>query len=114
MSKLFPKIYVILLIAAIVVSVVPVGVYYIYQEFFISSPKSSVIPIPAVETARNWAGYVAASDLQNPKPDVVGVSASWTVPTSQTSEPMRSRRFGLVEAENLIKHLSKLEQSKIG
>jgi hypothetical protein len=29
----------------------------------------------------NWAGYIAASDLQNPTATVTSVSASWTVPT---------------------------------
>jgi hypothetical protein len=29
----------------------------------------------------NWAGYIVASDLQNPQASVTGVSASWTVPT---------------------------------
>jgi hypothetical protein len=28
----------------------------------------------------NWAGYIVASDLQNPQASVTGVSASWTVP----------------------------------
>jgi hypothetical protein len=29
----------------------------------------------------NWAGYIVASDVQNPQANVTGVSASWTVPT---------------------------------
>ncbi len=29
----------------------------------------------------NWAGYIVASDLQNPQATVTSVSASWTVPT---------------------------------
>ena len=29
----------------------------------------------------NWAGYIVASDLQNPQASVTSVSASWTVPT---------------------------------
>jgi hypothetical protein len=29
----------------------------------------------------NWAGYVVASNLQNPQPTVTSVSASWVVPT---------------------------------
>jgi len=33
-----------------------------------------------IETSFDWAGYVVASDLHNPKPTVTGVEASWTVP----------------------------------
>ncbi len=33
----------------------------------------------------NWAGYIAASDSQNPQSIVTNVSASWTVPTVVTS-----------------------------
>jgi hypothetical protein len=45
------------------------------------TPQPSMLPPPAVSTTRNWAGFVVASDLQNPQPDVIGVSASWIVPT---------------------------------
>ena len=44
------------------------------------SPQTSALPVPVVSSARNWAGYVVASDLQNPQSAVVGVSGSWTVP----------------------------------
>jgi hypothetical protein len=30
--------------------------------------------------SRAWAGYVVASDLENPNEQVIGVNASWTVP----------------------------------
>jgi hypothetical protein len=33
----------------------------------------------------NWAGYIIASDLQDPQPTVTSVSASWTVPTVTSS-----------------------------
>jgi hypothetical protein len=33
----------------------------------------------------NWAGYIVASDLQNPQASVTNVSASWTVPTVTVS-----------------------------
>lgn len=33
----------------------------------------------------NWAGYVVASDIQNPQANVTSVSASWTVPTVNIS-----------------------------
>ncbi len=81
MSKAPARIYFIVLIAVIAFAVVLVGGYYISQVFLTSSPQSSTMPIPVVETARNWAGYISASDLQNPQPEVIGVSASWTVPT---------------------------------
>ncbi len=44
------------------------------------TPQPSIMPVPVVSAARNWAGYVAASDMQNPQPTVVGVNGSWTVP----------------------------------
>lgn len=76
MTKIRAK-YVI--IAIIVVSAIAVGVCYFSQEYL--APKSSLIDVPLVETAKNWAGYVAASDLQNPQPVVIGVSGSWVVPS---------------------------------
>jgi hypothetical protein len=39
----------------------------------------SASPVPSNDS--NWAGYIIASDLQNPQPNVTGISASWTVPT---------------------------------
>jgi hypothetical protein len=39
------------------------------------------MPAPAVSVARNWAGYVVASDLTNPQSNVVGVNGSWIVPS---------------------------------
>ncbi len=45
-----------------------------------SAPKTSPLPVPVVSSARNWGGYVVASDLVNPQPTVTGVSGSWTVP----------------------------------
>jgi hypothetical protein len=50
-------------------------------------PQPSVNPTPpkAISKGENWAGYVVASDLQTPQPDVTGVSASWTVPSVATS-----------------------------
>lgn len=41
----------------------------------------SPTPISPLRSATNWAGYVAASDLQAPQPNVTGVVGSWTVPT---------------------------------
>ncbi len=38
-----------------------------------------------VSNDSNWAGYIVASDLQNPQATVTGVSASWTVPRVVTS-----------------------------
>ncbi len=35
----------------------------------------------ALSNDTNWAGYIVASDLQNPQATVTSVSASWTVPT---------------------------------
>ncbi len=33
----------------------------------------------------NWAGYVVASDMQNPQPTITDISASWNVPTVSPS-----------------------------
>jgi hypothetical protein len=44
-----------------------------------SVSPTSTSAIPSNDT--NWAGYIVASDLQNPQASVTSVSASWTVPT---------------------------------
>ncbi len=44
-------------------------------------PQTTNLPPPTVSSARNWAGYVVVSDLSNPSASVVGVSASWIVPS---------------------------------
>lgn len=44
----------------------------------ISSPGQRLI-------SHNWAGYSVASDLNNPKPLVTSINASWTVPTVSVS-----------------------------
>jgi hypothetical protein len=43
------------------------------------TPQPSATP-PVLTSAQNWAGFVVASDLQNPQPMIIGVSASWIVP----------------------------------
>ncbi len=46
-----------------------------------SSPTPAPsLPMPVVSSARNWGGYVVASDLSNPQPTVTGVSGTWVVP----------------------------------
>lgn len=42
---------------------------------------TTVLPAPAVSVARNWAGYLVASDLTNPQSTVIGVNGSWVVPS---------------------------------
>lgn len=39
-----------------------------------------------VSNDTNWAGYIVASDLQNPQSSVTSVTASWTVPTVNISQ----------------------------
>ena len=39
----------------------------------------TVVAAPVVSNDSNWAGYIIASDLQNPQSTVTGISASWTV-----------------------------------
>jgi uncharacterized protein (UPF0333 family) len=80
LSKALARIHVVTLLAIIVVAVVSVGGYY-FSQGFSSTPQTSTMPVPVVETSRNWAGYVVASDLQNPQPTVTSISAFWTVPT---------------------------------
>ena len=42
---------------------------------------SIVSAAPIVTNDSNWAGYIIASDIQNPQALVTTISASWTVPT---------------------------------
>jgi hypothetical protein len=42
---------------------------------------SMMVAAPVAANDSNWAGYIIASDLQDPQPTVTSVSASWTVPT---------------------------------
>ncbi len=41
---------------------------------------------PVSATNLNWGGYVVVSETKNPQPIVVGVSASWSVPTVVASQ----------------------------
>ena len=42
---------------------------------------STMLAAPIAANDSNWAGYIIASDLQNPQANVTGVSASWIAPT---------------------------------
>jgi hypothetical protein len=69
-------------IAAVVISIA--GFYILTNLSNIGIPTFPAfpnMPAPEVSVARNWAGYIAASDLTNPQPVVNGVSGSWTVPS---------------------------------
>ncbi len=58
--------------------------------------KLSTMTAAAVVTNdSNWAGYIAASDLQTPQPVVTNVSASWEVPTVAVS-PQTQDTFAAV------------------
>jgi hypothetical protein len=48
--------------------------------FASSAVASTVSAAPVVANDSNWAGYIVASDLQNPQAVVTDVSASWVVP----------------------------------
>jgi hypothetical protein len=48
-------------------------------SFFSGSPQGQSI------LTSDWAGYVVASDLVNPQPQVIGVNGSWTVPKVSVS-----------------------------
>ena len=87
MSRIAIKVQAAILLVIIIFA--SVGVYY-----FISNqwPITASIVIPAqtsthtssaqpmVQNDSNWAGYIIASDLQNPQPTVTSVKASWFVP----------------------------------
>ncbi len=49
------------------------------------SPSPTSLPTPFFTKARNWGGYIAASNLQSPQPNVTGVTGSWTVPSAAPS-----------------------------
>jgi hypothetical protein len=46
---------------------------------------STMSPVILSSNDTNWAGYIVASDLQNPQATVTSVTASWTVPTVTNS-----------------------------
>ncbi len=110
LSKASPKIYVTVSLIIIVIALV-VGAYYLSMGLqgpevsplpstsaptqspnptvsasaSFNSPTPSIqpsaLPMPVVSKARNWAGYVVASDLQNPQPTIVAIGGSWIVPS---------------------------------
>ena len=41
---------------------------------------SSMLTSKLLSNDTNWAGYIVASDLQNPQASITSISASWTVP----------------------------------
>lgn len=48
---------------------------------------TSYVDNPQVQSvvSLSWSGYVVASDFSNPQPQVIGISAKWTVPTVNAS-----------------------------
>ncbi len=64
------------------------------NESLVKAPCSGVFRVtashtisatPDISNDSNWAGYIVASDLQNPQATVTSVTASWTVPRVVTS-----------------------------
>ncbi len=58
------------------------------SRFFTKSNAGTFRSLTATTIAvndSNWAGYIIASDAQNPQPIVTNVSASWTVPSVSPS-----------------------------
>jgi hypothetical protein len=86
-------------ILLVVMLVASIGAYYLLRDqwlttnqagtpysFFTektltSASVSTMLAAPIAANDSNWAGYIIASDLQNPQANVTGVSASWIVPT---------------------------------
>jgi hypothetical protein len=64
--------------------VIAVAAYFLLPNL-LSNISKSKLPIPLVSIARNWAGYVVADNLLNPKSTVQSVSASWIVPSVNAS-----------------------------
>jgi hypothetical protein len=69
------------------------GVYYVISnQMPITMATDKPVPTltpdffaqPLVQNDSNWAGYIIASDLQNPQPNVTSVNASWIVPEITT------------------------------
>ncbi len=76
-----------LIVAGILVLVILGGVIYLvlFGSNLIPQVFHSTLPVPIVSLSRNWAGYVCASNLVSPKTSVTSVSASWIVPSVQSS-----------------------------
>jgi hypothetical protein len=70
-------------VAAIVIIAVAIIilVYFVLPFLNFGNISEQGLPVPLVSVARNWAGYVVASNLLDPKQDVSNVSASWIVPS---------------------------------
>lgn len=84
-------------ILLVVMLVASVGAYYLLRDQWLTTNQtdtsqfpfteitlttaSTMLAAPVAENDSNWAGYIIASDLQNPQANVTGVSASWIVPT---------------------------------
>jgi hypothetical protein len=94
-TKVTSKVQAAILVAVVVVASVS-AYYFIHDQWLITNqmdatmPKSSatiqtlaatVLAAPLVSNDSNWAGYIVASDLQNPQSSVTSVSASWAIPT---------------------------------
>ena len=70
-------------VAAIVIIAIAIIilVYFVLPFLNFGNISEQGLPVPLVSVARNWAGYVVASNLLDPKQDVSNVSASWIVPS---------------------------------
>jgi hypothetical protein len=78
-----------ILALTIVIVLAALGFYYALQSQSIPGESSGNPPWNTVEPLllndTNWAGYITASDLNNPQPTISRVSASWTVPAVSVS-----------------------------
>ena len=73
--------------AAVIIIIVALAALAVtlYLVNFNVTTISPDMPIPLVSTARNWAGYIVATNFLTPKSAVESVSATWTVPAASNT-----------------------------
>jgi hypothetical protein len=87
------KAYSVILVALIILA--GIGVYHLVRNQTLAdklearatsaldevfSVESTLSAAPVATNDSNWAGYIVATDHQNPQPVTTGISAEWTVP----------------------------------
>ncbi len=68
----------VVIVSILAVALISTAAYYLITNFVTYSQTSTPT---SIISAQNWAGYLVATDLTNPQPNVVGVNGSWVVPS---------------------------------